>query len=213
MSSDPIDNCRRCATPLCGEERMEDLCPACLAERTPATFEAARARYDAEAEAFTIALQAEIARRTLARHPSAESLHIRGDYGADGFTLRPVRVTAGAEVLDDMSEADLEDDIAGLLDWLGELTGDAYDADHELGLRPRHDTAATPPVAVAEDGDAKWYLVRWEIDLEADSAVDAARQALAVQRDPTSTATFFTVHPVHGTEGDVELDLLDHPGR
>jgi hypothetical protein len=67
MSSDPIDNCGRCGTPLCGEERLEDLCPACLAEQVRTTFEAARARYDAEAEAFTAALESEITRRARLR--------------------------------------------------------------------------------------------------------------------------------------------------
>jgi hypothetical protein len=37
------------------------------------------------------------------------------------------------------------------------------------------------------------YTVRWEIDLDADSAYEAARKALAIQRDPRSTANVFTV--------------------
>lgn len=37
------------------------------------------------------------------------------------------------------------------------------------------------------------YRVAWEIDLEADSPEDAARQALEIQRDPNSTATAFKV--------------------
>jgi hypothetical protein len=37
------------------------------------------------------------------------------------------------------------------------------------------------------------FLVKWGIDIEADSAEDAARQALAIQRDPDSTATVFDV--------------------
>jgi hypothetical protein len=37
------------------------------------------------------------------------------------------------------------------------------------------------------------YVVEWYIDIEADSPEDAARQALAIQRDPNSTATVFSV--------------------
>ena len=39
----------------------------------------------------------------------------------------------------------------------------------------------------------KQYLVKWEIDIDAKDEVDAARQALAVQRDPNSSATIFDV--------------------
>lgn len=41
--------------------------------------------------------------------------------------------------------------------------------------------------------DTGVYRVTWEIDLEADSAEDAAIQALGIQRDPDSTATCFAV--------------------
>jgi len=37
------------------------------------------------------------------------------------------------------------------------------------------------------------YRVIWEIDVEADSPVEAAREALDIQRDVDSTATFFEV--------------------
>jgi hypothetical protein len=136
MSSDPIDNCRACGNPLCGMERMEDLCPACLAEEPSPDFEAARARYDAEAEAFTMALETEIVRRVLARHSGVDTLHVRGEYTADGFRLIPVRVTAAGNVVDggDTVAHGLEDGVGGLLEWLGELTGDAYEGEHELAL-------------------------------------------------------------------------------
>ena len=38
-----------------------------------------------------------------------------------------------------------------------------------------------------------WYLVRWEIDLWADSPEEAARQARKVQLDKGSTATCFNI--------------------
>ena len=37
------------------------------------------------------------------------------------------------------------------------------------------------------------YLVTWEINIDADTPGCAAEEALAVQRDPTSTATVFKV--------------------
>lgn len=38
------------------------------------------------------------------------------------------------------------------------------------------------------------YLVEWSIDIEADSAEEAARQALEIQRNPASMATVFRVY-------------------
>jgi hypothetical protein len=44
------------------------------------------------------------------------------------------------------------------------------------------------------------YRVVWEIDIEADSPLAAAKEALAIQRDPQSIATVFLVN-------DEEIDL------
>lgn len=41
--------------------------------------------------------------------------------------------------------------------------------------------------------DQKEYLVTWQIEVYADTPEDAARQALAIQRDSGSLATCFTV--------------------
>lgn len=289
MNGDPSDNCDRCGTPLCGAERMEDLCPGCLAQEPPAGFESARERYLAEAEAFTAALRAEIERRTQARYPSTDSVHVSGiDCGADGLDTLRVSAAGNADDADGLRE-DFEDGIDELLDWLRHLTGDTWDSHHQLrvaktGTAPHMTTVgdakarlapAARLVCVADtarpelngttwtvvearsrrwryrlddgteawcawpsgvtivDGDtiriplggarhvtlrfaegAKWYLVRWEIDLEASSARDAARQALVIQRDPTSTATFFAVEPAgESDESEVELDLLDTSGE
>jgi hypothetical protein len=48
------------------------------------------------------------------------------------------------------------------------------------------------------------YRVCWEIDIVAEEPADAARQALAIQRDSRSTSTVFDVH-----DGDksVRVDL------
>jgi len=37
------------------------------------------------------------------------------------------------------------------------------------------------------------YLVKWEIEIDADSPREAAQKALAIQRDPNSIATVFAV--------------------
>lgn len=58
----------------------------------------------------------------------------------------------------------------------------------------------------------KLFRVRWEIDLEAPTPADAARQALAILRDPDSPATFFDVRRIRldGTKGKWHLiDALD----
>lgn len=47
------------------------------------------------------------------------------------------------------------------------------------------------------------YTVSWVIQLDADSPRDAAEQALAIQRDPESIATVFTVD---GKKIDLEKD-------
>ncbi|MGH2510639.1 MAG: hypothetical protein ACRDHZ_24970 [Ktedonobacteraceae bacterium] len=46
----------------------------------------------------------------------------------------------------------------------------------------------------------KHYRVRWEIDIDAASSEEAARQALDIQRDPESTATLFDVFE-HAQDG------------
>ena len=51
------------------------------------------------------------------------------------------------------------------------------------------------------------HRVIWEIDIEADTARDAARKALDIQRNPKSIATVFKVA---NPERTVEIDL-DRP--
>jgi hypothetical protein len=53
----------------------------------------------------------------------------------------------------------------------------------------------------------KQYLVKWEIDIYAETAEEAARQALKIQRDPDSIATVFTCKE-QGVEQTVDLQLL-----
>lgn len=53
----------------------------------------------------------------------------------------------------------------------------------------------------------KTYRVTWQIDIDADSPEDAARQALDIQRDHESLATFFDVREPSGN--NVEVDVQD----
>ena len=53
------------------------------------------------------------------------------------------------------------------------------------------------------------YLVRWEIDIEADSALRAAQEALNIQRDKDSIATIFKVIEKRSCE-EFEVDLEDY---
>lgn len=54
------------------------------------------------------------------------------------------------------------------------------------------------------------YLVKWEIDINADSPREAAEKALEIHRDPDSVATFFKViHPEDDEKrswSDIDLD-------
>ena len=49
------------------------------------------------------------------------------------------------------------------------------------------------------------YHVVWMIDIEAETPEEAAREALAIQRDPASIATYFTVRDKNGYSVGVDL--------
>ena len=49
------------------------------------------------------------------------------------------------------------------------------------------------------------YSVSWRIDIEAESPVEAARQALEIHRDPNSTATVFDIYDEDGNHTCVDL--------
>lgn len=54
---------------------------------------------------------------------------------------------------------------------------------------------------------SKRYLVTWEIDMDADSPEEAARDALRIQRKADSIATVFDVTDTE-TGDNVTVDLL-----
>jgi hypothetical protein len=50
------------------------------------------------------------------------------------------------------------------------------------------------------------YTVIWQIEVDADTPFEAAQLALAIQRDPTSTATVFIVEDSEGRQcGEYDL--------
>ena len=59
------------------------------------------------------------------------------------------------------------------------------------------------------------FRVTWEVDIEAGSAIKAARCALAMQRDIESSATFFTTENMQtGRKYNVDLaDPLVRPSK
>jgi hypothetical protein len=54
------------------------------------------------------------------------------------------------------------------------------------------------------------YTVTWTMQVDAESEIDAAMQALRFQRNPESEAVVFGVRPFPGTAPEVAIDLLDH---
>jgi hypothetical protein len=50
------------------------------------------------------------------------------------------------------------------------------------------------------------YLVTWEINVSADDAVDAARQAKAIQMESEHRATVFKVCDFDGKEETIDLE-------
>jgi hypothetical protein len=50
------------------------------------------------------------------------------------------------------------------------------------------------------------YLVTWEINLNAESPLEAARKALTIHRDPKSTATVFVVTDEEGETKQIDLE-------
>ncbi len=61
-----------------------------------------------------------------------------------------------------------------------------------------------------ESDKTRTYLVKWEIEIEADSPEDAAHKALSIQRDENSTAVVFDVQ-VQGEKksSPYRIDFMD----
>lgn len=62
------------------------------------------------------------------------------------------------------------------------------------------------------------YTVRWEIEIDAETPEEAAREALKIQRDPESTATVFDVEPESKAAGkglvcSKRVDLTESDGE
>jgi hypothetical protein len=55
----------------------------------------------------------------------------------------------------------------------------------------------------------KNFKVMWEMDIDAESEIEAAKEVLSIHRDPESIATIFTVYNPNGTYK--VIDLLAKP--
>lgn len=53
------------------------------------------------------------------------------------------------------------------------------------------------------------YRVEWSMEIDADSAEQAARRALEIHRDPASIATVFDVYDEGGDKERIDLLELD----
>jgi len=54
------------------------------------------------------------------------------------------------------------------------------------------------------------YLVTWQIDILAESKLEAAQHALEIMRDKNSIATFFEVAPHEDLKDKELIDLLNN---
>lgn len=59
----------------------------------------------------------------------------------------------------------------------------------------------------------KSYRVVWEIDIDAESFLEAAVEARNIQRDYESTATLFTVTDDQGKVWDIDLLEMGEKGK
>lgn len=69
--------------------------------------------------------------------------------------------------------------------------------------------AAPPRSAEPGDGERR-FLVAWTCDLYGLTAMDVARQALAIHRDPESIATVFNVTGPDGVPVEIDLSEDEH---
>ena len=53
------------------------------------------------------------------------------------------------------------------------------------------------------------YLVKWEIDIEADSPIKAAKEARLIQQDPFSEALVFDVYTSNIAERNSLIQTVD----
>lgn len=51
------------------------------------------------------------------------------------------------------------------------------------------------------------YIVTWQMDIEAESPLEAAKEALRIHRDPASIATIFTVQEKDRSDGPITIDV------
>lgn len=127
-----------------------------------------------------------VARKGLDTAAQAEAAATRVEWDS----IRPLLVQAPAlhalvgEALDtwaDRFASDQHISGADLVEWFAQW------------LQRAQELPAAAPERVNATVGANHYRVGWEIDIYADTAEEAARKALAIQRNPASIATVFNV--------------------
>lgn len=96
------------------------------------------------------------------------------------------------------------DNLNAILAELSDLDGDALDdLTHVVHAAIADATSRDVPL------DEVRHTVEWSTFLDAINPVDAARQALGMMQDPSTTAVVFFVTDDHGNR--VKVDLEEHP--
>ena len=75
------------------------------------------------------------------------------------------------------------------------------------GNQPQRSPASSPPAAAPP----REWIVNWSMPIDANSAINAAIQALEIHRDPASLATVFRVEEPDGSSVLVDVQSLGVP--
>jgi hypothetical protein len=147
-----------------------------------------------------------------------------GKWHEIGTKVSGLPATADVAVLHDGREVLLSPDDLGIADVLTITAAGETQPLLSLQCRPNnqddwglavaileHLGLGLPRRAQAATSGSDLYRVSWEIDVEAEDPMEAAQQALDIQRDPDSTATVFRVRHSVSKEAST-IDLLDEAG-
>lgn len=76
---------------------------------------------------------------------------------------------------------------------------------------PAHDASVCHVALEPFESEEREYMVGWIMPIMAPSAEDAARQALAIHRDPASVATVFSVVAPDGSTTRIDVENPNDP--
>jgi hypothetical protein len=123
---------------------------------------------------------------------------VKGRFYFQGLCKDCDKDRALARYREKMSQAELQRKIQKYSTILNNLKSTLTDKNPDEQYQPIADSPMELPKVVripSKDVLTQYeYHVTWEIEVTADSAQEAAEQALQIQRDPESTATIFSVY-------------------